>query len=697
MAMVKDNILGLELGKVPMLRPFLFFALGVCTSYYNGLDFFPFWGFLFIVLFVLQLFAFRKRKSNWGRVLFTLAFYGMWTVLGIGLTVRTMPSSQSSHFSKVKGDSFLIVVDDEPQVKGKTLRFPAVVKAVIQGDDKVRTVGKMMVTVGLDSVSKLVVRYGDLLHVPNHSREVPAPVNPKVFNYKNYLQGKDIWFQCFLAEGDVRRIDVGKGNPILAKALLLREEMMAKFSRCIDNTHAFQLAVALIFGHRSELDERMVNAFTNTGTVHILSVSGLHVALVFGLLMLLLKWMDYFPNGRHLRSLLIVVMVWGYVILTGMSPPILRAGIMITFFIVSLAVNRQQVTLNTLFASALFTVLFMPKSLFDIGFQLSYLAVLGILLLHPLLKKGYLPRSRWGKLVVEYTYISIAAQLFTLPVVLYYFGQFPTYFIPANLFIALPSTGIMYLGVFLALCPFGIINSYVGALLQALLRFSVYGLEYLEGLPTAVLRGIVWNEVQVVLALAMLILAVWAWNFKSKRMLFIGMLLLVLFSVTTSVHNIERMRYSGYRIYNVRSDLAIAQIKRGRVILHATLDSLKHRDSRFAILPDLERFSAEEGIDYRKLPDTGRQNYTLSIGGKKVLVLETTLRDTLMGVDIVIWRKNNKNTIEEIRGRLGSSPFIVVDGSNSEKSIGVIRSNKTILEEQMYILKNNFAYVWDEE
>ncbi|MFD2553031.1 ComEC/Rec2 family competence protein [Sphingobacterium tabacisoli] len=697
MAMVKDNILGLELVKVPMFRPFLFFAIGVFAAYYSRLDIFQFWFFLFIVLFVLQLCAFRKRKSNWGRVLYTVTFYGMWTVLGIGLTVRTMPPYQSSHFSKVKGDHFLIVVDDEPQVKGKTLRFPALVKAVILEDDKVHTVGKMMVTIGLDSVSSLVVKYGDLLHVPNRSREVQVPFNPNVFNYKHYLQGKDIWYQCFLAEERVMRVDVGKGNPFLAKALLLREEMMSKFSRYIDNPQAFQLAVALIFGYRSEMDEQMVNAFTNTGTVHILSVSGLHVALVFGMLMLLLKWMDYLPSGPHVRSVLIVGMVWGYVILTGMSPPILRAGIMITFFIVSLAVNRRQVTLNTLFASALFTLLFMPKSLFDIGFQLSYLAVLGILLLHPLLKKLYLPMNRWAKLFVEYTYISIAAQLFTLPVILYYFGQFPTYFIPANLFIALPSTGIMYLGVFLALCPFGSINVYIGALLQALLRFSVHGLQYLEALPKAVLKGIVWNDIQVVLALILLILVVLAWNFKNKKMLFIGMAVLVLFSVMTNVHYIERLKYSGYRIYNVRSDLAIAQIKRGNVILHGTFDSLMHRDSRFAILPDLERFSVAKGIEYRKLPSEGRQNYTLAIGGKKLLILETTLLDTLNGVDIVIWRKNNRNTIQDIEDRLQSSPFILIDGSNSDNAIAVIKADKTILEEQMYILKNNFAYVWDEE
>src|SRR5690606_15518078 len=156
-----------------------------------------------------------------------------------------------------------------------------------------------------------------------------------------------------------------------------------------------------------------------------------------------------------------------------MAPPILRAGIMISFFLLSLMVRRKQIPLNTLAASAFFILLFTPKALFDVGFQLSYMAMLGILLLYPLLTNLYLPVNKYLGWIVAYSYVSIAAQLFTLPFVLYYFGQFPNYFLVANLFISLPSTAVMYVGLALAVLPFDMLNILLGKILDFLLVFCL--------------------------------------------------------------------------------------------------------------------------------------------------------------------------------------------------------------------------------
>lgn len=199
---------------------------------------------------------------------------------------------------------------------------------------------------------------------------------------------------------------------------------------------AFQIAVALLFGYRSELEATTKEAFTKTGTIHILSVSGLHVSLVFGVMSLLLGWLDRFKHGKMMRCSIVLLFVWVYVILTGMSPAILRAGIMISFFIVSLLSGRRQIAVNTLLTSALFILLLAPQYLFTVGFQLSYAAILGILLLYPLLTKLWLPNNKGLKRIVQYSYVSIAAQIFTLPLTLHYFGQFPIYFLIANLFMA---------------------------------------------------------------------------------------------------------------------------------------------------------------------------------------------------------------------------------------------------------------------
>lgn len=695
--MVKQNILTLHFGKVPMAKPLLAFLMGICVGYYTTASQFSFWIGVLIVFLVLQWISFIHRKKSWGRLVFLLSFYLLWCVLGIWTTVRTMPSYQAAHFSSFESNNLFIVIDEEPQVKEGNIRFAADVIAVVKEGEIQRSTGKVMVTLRLDTLEDGDMRYGDLLQIPNKTQTIKPPANPKEFDYKKYLQRKDIEQQCFLSADQIVKVESHKGNPIVDRALFFREQMMHKFAMNIKDGNSMHLAMALIFGYRSQIDMDTIAIFRNTGTVHILSVSGLHVGLVFALLMLLLKWMNRFPWGRYFRSVIILLAVWFYVILTGMSPPILRAGIMITFFIVSITVNRSQVALNTLFASALFILIFSPKSLFDIGFQLSYLAVLGILILYPLLRSFYRPRKRLFRVIVDYIYISIAAQLFTLPVILYYFGQFPTYFIPANLFIAIPSTAIMYLGILLALCPFSMVNNYIGLALDGLMYFSIAGLGYMERLPAAVLKGIIWNEIQVVLFFLVLFFLIWAWNFKEKKAVFMGLCLLVIFFGCNGALYVKRQNYSGYRIYNVRSEVAIAHIRKGNVVLYSTFDSLSHRNNVYAVLPDLRQFTDDYAITFVKLPAADKVNYTLSLGNKKVLVLEEELIDSVKDVDIIVWRKNNRSTLKYMPNGNREGPMILVDGSNSDKTLAYIQLRNDILPEQVYILKNNFAYVWNEE
>src|SRR5690606_37165737 len=170
---------------------------------------------------------------------------------------------------------------------------------------------------------------------------------------------------------------------------------------------------------------------------------------------------------------------------------------------------------NSLASSAFFILLFSPKALFDVGFQLSYMAVMGILLLYPLLCALYLPGNKYLAWVVEYCYVSVAAQLFTLPFVLYYFGQFPNYFLLANLFIALPSTVIMYVGLLLTCCPIAVVSVFLAKVLDFLLVFLLEALGWIEHLPFATVRGIDWPVPLLLGGLVFVIATVVALNNRS--------------------------------------------------------------------------------------------------------------------------------------------------------------------------------------
>lgn len=638
----------------------------------------------------LPLFVDYRKK------IFGPAFCILMLLLGIWLNIQKMPYVDASHFSHFQTDQLIGIIDDEPVEKDKTIRFPLKVICAIDTDFNQEVRGRLMVTIWKDSSYRQIINYGDQLQIKRKLMPISAPLNPNEFNYQKYMANKGIYQQAFLSVGDYEIVGGGKGNFIIDKSLRFRQELIAKFSRYLKNVNEFQIAVALIFGYRSQIDSSTIEVFTDSGTIHVLSVSGLHVSIVFGLLTLLLSWLDRYKYGRSIRCVVIFIAIWCYVVLTGMSPPILRAGIMISFFIVGVTFRRKQVALNTLLTSALFILLFAPHYLFEIGFQLSYLAILGILLLYPLLSQLWLPSNRWLRYLVEYSYISIAAQFFTLPFVLQYFGQVPSYFLPANLFIAIPSTLIMYLGFALAVVPIDVINQITAAFLSNTLHVTLSGLQYIVNMPLSVFHGIVWTASQTFICCLILVLLIDAWNFKNKRSLFV---LLSLSTILASFYAMQSYWYSsyvGYKVYSLRSELAIAHINSGQVILLSSLDSLNHASLQFSVLPDLKRYAREDEIHFVKLNNNNSRNLYVKLGQKKILFLEQLLEtDEQTDFDFIVWRRNNPNDLFKIREKYKKAK-IIFDGSNSNHYLErVLLSQKQ--DKALYLLKNNFSYVWDKE
>ncbi|TJZ50822.1 ComEC family competence protein [Sphingobacterium olei] len=698
MAMVKREVIDFSIRKMPFLRILIPYIIGIAVSQifsWNAARYTVLCAILiFIMACFVTVFFFRRRKVF--RSVYILMFYCFSFLIGIWQVVSELPNLKQAHFSWYASSQLEGIIADEPVVKQKTIRFPLDVKNVVEKGNHLKVEGKIMVTVLRDSSKDQVFKYGDYMVIPSALSTIAPPYNPEEFDYKTYLQNRNIWHQSLVQKDDYVILGKNSGNSIISFALALREKLVSKFSIFIKNDEAYNVAIALIFGSRSQLDATTLEAFTNTGTIHVLSVSGLHVGLVFGLLTFCLGWIDRFPFGRAIRCSIILLCVWAYVILTGMAPPILRAGIMITFFLFSIWIGRKQNVLNTLAASAFFILLFAPKSLFDIGFQLSYLAMLGILILYPILKSLYKPSSKYLNWVVEYSYVSFAAQLFTIPAVLYYFGQFPTYFLVGNLFIALPSTIIMYVGLGLSIIPFDLVNIYLGVILDYVISFSLAGLKWLDRLPMAVIKGISWNVLQILLAFLMLSFLICAFNYRNKQALKgVGVTFFIL-SILVSLQVIEKMSYKGIAIYNLRSAIGVASIHNGTVVLFSSLDSLNHPTLKYSVLPHLRQYSREEDIRFYTIPPSRHYNYVLSIANKKILVLEEKLNNNeLEDIDAVLWRKNNDNLVSEIASRVQPS-FFLFDGSNSDRTLSKIKSQLVGNNNSDYFLKNNFAYVWEE-
>src|SRR5690606_5177008 len=251
------------------------------------------------------------------------------------------------------------------------------------------------------------------------------PYNPGEMDYQQYLSDHNIWYQGYFSRNQIQKVGVGKGNPLMTEALRIRKALVAKFGRYIADRDAFSVASTLILGYRADLSDELLQAFSNTGTIHVLSVSGMHVVIVFWLFSGLIGWMDLRRKLRAVKFILLITAVWGYAALTGFSPSVLRASVMISFVIAASAFSQENRIYNSISASAFFLLLYEPKFITDVGFQLSYLAVLGIIFLAPLWQVIFTSNHRLVKPIGNYVWMSMSAQACAGPLATYYFHQFP--------------------------------------------------------------------------------------------------------------------------------------------------------------------------------------------------------------------------------------------------------------------------------
>ena len=249
------------------------------------------------------------------------------------------------------------------------------------------------------------------------------------------------------------------------------------------------VAKAIILGDKSMLDSETKNSFSATGAMHVLAVSGLHIGLILQIMMEVAKFFSRFISRKR-AVLSILILLWIYSILTGFSPSVIRSIFMFTILVLAQFFGKEQNNINSLFFSAFVLLLFQPMFLFDIGFQLSYLAMVGIYTLYRPIESWYQPKNKIIKYFWQGTAVGFAAQCMTVPLTLYYFHQFPNYFTIANLGLMVVSGLVLGLGIALfALHYIPLIGKLTGFLLMISIAGMLWFIQWVEHLPGAVAYG----------------------------------------------------------------------------------------------------------------------------------------------------------------------------------------------------------------
>lgn len=345
--------------------------------------------------------------------------------------------------------------------------------------------------------------YGDLILIRGFANPLKGNLNPGAFDYKAYLESQHIYFTDFVNSEDFLRYDRKGQRGLIGQAFYVQTTCANIISNYVVDPSAQSILLALVLGMKSDMANDLKEAYATAGVMHVLAVSGLHVGIIYGILLFSLGWLK---KKKWLFAALCLLSLWAFAFITGFSPSVLRAVTMFSFIIIAKASGRQTNIYNTIAASAFFLLLFNPYFILSVGFQLSYLAVLGIVFLFPKIYPLLDFDNKLLDMIWKLISVSIAAQLAVFPLSTYYFNQFPLYFLLANIILVPSASLILSLGLsLLALNFFTPIASLIGFVLNHLIIILNHFVFWISLLPLSQISNLYISAGQTILLMAILL------------------------------------------------------------------------------------------------------------------------------------------------------------------------------------------------
>jgi competence protein ComEC len=548
-----------------------------------------------------------------------------------------------SHFLK-KSQSCSLVVTLESQLRTSTTRTRYVAEVYQWNGQK--TVGKIVVGFPKNKQNYTI---GGLYGITGVFLPLQPAVNPGQFDYSAYLKNKH-WYGQLLVSNSKSLAPPQKSISSIADGI--RQTVHQRLKKHL-NESDLALVMALILGQQQDMNADLIQAYQKAGAVHILSVSGLHVGFVLIFIQTLLK---PFPNTRRYRRVKIVMVIlglWSFGFLAGLAPSVLRSVVMFSGLAVGAYLRRSSNSYNTLFTSLFLILLWEPHALWDVGLQLSYTAVFFILWLHPILQNLWSPRSKIGRYVRDLLSVSLAAQLGTLPLSLYYFHQFPGLFFVTNLLL-LPGMGVL-----MGLGLISVLMAYLNWIWSPLFKLLQWALDLMNRIirTIAAQEEMVWSDIPMNLTAMLLlygiivmgIFAVERRNFYSCRN-FLGSILVFQLAIFGIRH--YHWQEDAWILFHQRKATLIAQQKH-----HQYLYLAKNKTD----FTTLEAFAFSRWIAPATMQDLRQHRFWLN--GKKIALVDEKGRFPKVRPHILIVT-NNPRCGPESWLRRNRPDWVVLDGSN---------------------------------
>ncbi len=690
--------------QVPLVRLLLPFLLGIiCAIYFpiqvNNILLFSLCLFVIIGAIVLiPRFYISYRKSHWLGVVINLLLFTFAYQLTIFKTQKFSPN----HFSNYCGGTNTVYarLADSYIEKEKSIKIVMDIVAVKKGADWVNTTGKAIIYIEKDA-NALHLKYGDELVMNASFKDIPDPQNPGEFNYKRFLSFHNINSQSYVKNDDWKSLGSNFGNFILKYSIGLRDKLMdvLKFNKLKDDE--LSVGAALLLGYTDKLDAEIISAYSSSGALHVLSVSGLHVAIVYFVFSWLLFFLDKHKHGQIFKSILLLLFLWFYAALTGLSPSVLRSATMLSFVIFAKAFNRQTNIYNTLAASVLFLLLINPYLIMDVGFQLSYLAVIGIVYIQPKIHAWFEFDNWLLNQIWTITSVSIAAQVATCPLALFYFHQFPNYFLLSNLIVIPISTVIIYIGIAVfTFAQIPVFVKYLAIVFSWLIWLLNLSVKWMESLPFSVLQGVSISVLETWLLYGVIILFLFYFSERKFRYLIYALSFFILILISQTVEQYSEFSQKKIIVYNIPKTSVFDFISSKSNIL---LTDSVYAQNKSGLLFHIKHNWWDLGLDNTKIisKDYSNDNFkyennAIQFFDKKLMVLKNAIKfknaeSKQLNLDYLIVSNNTNMSLSEM-DRLFHVKTIIFDSSNSEYRINKWKKECIAMNQEYFAVTETGAF-----
>ena len=624
--------------------------------------------FALIILFSF-LKSFIRFKNYWlSGILINILFF---STGGLITYFKDIRHNSSCIARLITDDNTYVATLIEPLTeKNNSFKTTASLSEVVNKDTVKSATGSIIIYFKKDSSVKKLT-YNSRLVFHKNLQSIKNSGNPGAFDYKRYCAFQQIYYQVYLQPGDYITLPVAGRQPLNKWMFKARNKVVSILQTFIRGEKEAGLAEALLIGYKDDLDKSLVQSYSNTGVVHIIAISGLHVGLIYWLLNILLKPLKIKGRLRWPNTILLISGLWLFAILTGGSPSVCRSAVMFSFIIIGDNIGRKTNIYNSLAASAFLLLCYNPYWLWDAGFQLSYIAVLSIVVFMKPVYNWFYVKNKLLDHVWKMASISIAAQILTTPVSIYHFKQFPNYFLVTNL-VAVPLSSIVILGE-LALCAIFFIPLLAipcGNITYWLIKMMNGFINYIDKMPFTVTGNLQLSLAQLIV---IYLIIFWAgtWIFKkNKPALLIGTGFLCCFCTLKSYYEINASLQKKLVVYDILHHQAIDLIK-GRECIFIGDNILCHDPplKNFILTPS--RIENRIRGTTELSPVTDRITEFL-IGDKHILIIDSNVTikscPATSPADIVVLSWNPDITLYELQ-QICECRKLILDSSNSNRSI----------------------------